>query len=66
MVEKAYIQSNSPHKIRSVMKPDSIKKNNQLLDTAKELRKNMTKQEKHLWYDFLRHYPIKIYKHTDY
>ena len=22
----------------------------------------MTRQEKHLWYDYLRHYPIKIYK----
>ena len=22
----------------------------------------MTSQEKHLWYDFLQHYPIKIYK----
>lgn len=22
----------------------------------------MTKQEKHLWYDYLRNYPIKIYK----
>ena len=22
----------------------------------------MTRQEKHLWYDFLRYYPIKIYK----
>ena len=22
----------------------------------------MTRQERHLWYDFLRHYPIKIYK----
>ena len=22
----------------------------------------MTRQEKHLWYDFLRHYPVKIYK----
>ncbi len=44
------------------MKPDSIKKNNQLLDTAKELRRTMTKQEKHIWYDFLRYYPIKIYK----
>ena len=29
---------------------------------AKILRHNMTRQEKHLWYDFLRHYPIKIYK----
>ncbi len=44
------------------MKPDSVKKNNQLLDTAKELRKAMTKQERHLWYDFLRYYPVKIYK----
>ena len=37
-------------------------KNNSLLGNAKSLRKNMTRQEKHLWYDFLRHYPIKIYK----
>ena len=27
---------------------------------AKTLRKNMTKQEKHLWYDFLREHPIKF------
>ena len=26
------------------------------------LRRNMTRQERHLWYDFLRHYPVKIYK----
>ncbi len=39
-----------------------IKKNNDLLNIAKILRRNMTRQEKHLWYDFLRHYPIKIYK----
>ena len=44
------------------MKPDSIKKNNLLLDTARELRQTITKQEKHLWYDFLRYYPVKIYK----
>ena len=37
-------------------------KNNSLLENAKSLRKNMTKQEKRLWYDFLRHYPIKVYK----
>ena len=29
---------------------------------AKELRKNMTRHERHLWYDFLKDYPIKIYK----
>ena len=33
-----------------------------LLNNARNLRRNMTPQEKHLWYDFLRHYPIKIYK----
>ena len=39
-----------------------IKKNNSLLENAKKLRRNMTRQEKHLWYDFLQHYPVKIYK----
>lgn len=39
-----------------------IKKNNKLLNVAKMLRRNMTKQENHLWFDFLRHYPVKIYK----
>ncbi len=40
----------------------AIPKQANLLNIAKILRRNMTKQEKHLWYDFLRHYPIKIYK----
>ena len=39
-----------------------IKKNKDLLNVARTLRRNMTRQEKHLWYDFLQHYPIKIYK----
>nr|MBE6545132.1 endonuclease domain-containing protein [Oscillospiraceae bacterium] len=34
----------------------------ELLENAKSLRRNMTRQEKHLWYDFLKGYPIKIYK----
>ena len=29
---------------------------------AKSLRKNMTKEERHLWYDFLRDYPVKFYR----
>ena len=37
-------------------------KSNELLENAKSLRKTMTKQEKHLWYDFLCKYPIKIYR----
>ena len=30
-----------------------------LIENAKKLRKEMTKQERHLWYDFLRDYPIR-------
>ena len=37
-------------------------KTNELLENAKSLRKAMTKQEKHLWYDFLCKYPVKIYR----
>ena len=29
---------------------------------AQTLRKNMTKEERHLWYDFLRTYPQKFYR----
>ena len=36
------------------------KHNKNLVHNAKILRKNMTKEEKHLWYDFLRAYPIKF------
>lgn len=32
----------------------------ELIPRAKELRKSMTKQEKHLWYDFLRTYPVRF------
>ena len=39
-----------------------LKKNNKLLNVARILRRNMTRQEKHLWYDFLRYYPVKVYK----
>lgn len=39
-----------------------VKKNNKLLARAKELRRNMTPQERKLWYLFLRKYPVKIYK----
>ena len=39
-----------------------VPKNAAMLSRARELRKNMTPQERHLWYDFLRDYPVKIYK----
>ena len=38
------------------------KYNPKLVPVAKMLRKNMTKEEKHLWYDFLRTYPIRFYR----
>ena len=36
------------------------KHNKKLVPLAKGLRKNMTKEERHLWYDFLRTYPLKF------
>ena len=36
------------------------KHNKQRVPLAKKLRKNMTKEERHLWYDFLRSYPIRF------
>lgn len=39
-----------------------IERNKNLLELSKTLRKNMTKQEKHLWYDFLNTYPIRWYR----
>ena len=36
------------------------KHNSQLVPLAKQLRKEMTREERHLWYDFLRSYPIRF------
>ena len=36
------------------------KYNKKLIPTAKTLRKTMTKEERHLWYDFLKDYPLKF------
>lgn len=36
------------------------KHNKEIVPLAKMLRKNMTKEEKHLWYDFLRGYPVRF------
>ena len=36
--------------------------NKNLKENARYLRKNMTRHEKHLWYDFLRKYPVKFYR----
>ena len=36
------------------------KHNPKLTINAKTLRRNMTKEERHLWYDFLRAYPVRF------
>ena len=36
------------------------KHNKQLTTLARQLRKEMTKEERHLWYDFLREYPVRF------
>ena len=35
-------------------------RNDALIGFARNLRKNMTKEERHLWYDFLNKYPIRF------
>ena len=36
------------------------KHNKQLVPLAKQFRKEMTREECHLWYDFLRSYPVRF------
>lgn len=36
------------------------KHNPNLTKTAQSLRKNMTKEERHLWYDSLKNYPVRF------
>ncbi len=36
------------------------KHNHELVPLAKKLRSEMTKEERHLWYDFLRSYPVRF------
>ena len=44
------------------MKETTVIKNSKMLPVARRLRREMTPQEKTLWYQFLRSYPVKIYK----
>ncbi len=36
------------------------KHNKKLVPLARQLRKEMTKEERHLWYDYLRSYPVRF------
>lgn len=38
------------------------KHNPQLVPFARKLRREMTKEERHLWYDFLRAYPVRFFR----
>ena len=44
------------------MKTTTVVKNYKMLDVARGLRRKMTPQERKLWYEFLRKYPVKFYK----
>jgi len=44
------------------MKEKTVNKNYKMLDRARELRREMTPQERRLWYCFLRDYPVRFYK----
>ena len=37
-------------------------KNQKLTANARTLRKNMTKEERHLWYDFLKGLPVMVHR----
>ena len=37
-------------------------RNGSLAGTARQLRKNMTKEERHLWYDFLKDLPVMVHR----
>ena len=39
-----------------------LPRNIKIKEVSQTLRKNMTKEEKHLWYDFLRTYPVQFYR----
>ena len=36
--------------------------NSKLVPNSKKLRKEMTKEERHLWYDFLKHLPMTVHR----
>ena len=40
----------------------SLPHNQNQIQHARSLRKAMTKEERHLWYDFLRNYSVKVYR----
>jgi len=44
------------------MRNEAYKKDTRLTPRAREMRKNATMQENHLWYDYLHTYPIRFHR----
>ena len=42
------------------MQVNDMRQRTKLIANARLLRRNMTKEERHLWYDFLRSYPVRF------
>ena len=42
------------------MQVNEMRQRTKLIANAGLLRRNMTKEERHLWYDFLRSYPVRF------
>ena len=38
------------------------RRNGELTSLSQSLRKNMTKEERHLWYDFLKNLPVTVHR----
>ena len=66
VINKIIRESNYKQKLKTSYKHThknmQYKHNSDLTIYAKYLRKNMTKEEKHLWYDFLKLHPEKFLK----
>ena len=42
------------------MSLENLPRNKKLISISQTLRKNTTKEENHLWYDFLKQYPVQF------
>ena len=49
-------------KLTDEVKVEHIQYRNDLKAKAKNIRNNMTKEERHLWYDFLKEYVVHFYR----
>ena len=46
--------------VSGLLKGENMERNKKLLPNAQSLRKRMTKEEAHLWYQFLCRYPLRF------